>query len=109
MPLCVTTTFLRDTFLTSYQSKAIGSRAGRSLLPFEILDIVDRELTTKKFASDCTAAYLDTIRAFVTHQVANWIGEMRRSRGMFDALERNGDWDVCTDLSLGASGAQFIV
>jgi hypothetical protein len=29
---------------------------------------------------------------------------MRKSRGMFEALERSDEWDRDTDLSMGASG-----
>ncbi|KII96076.1 hypothetical protein PLICRDRAFT_130272 [Plicaturopsis crispa FD-325 SS-3] len=84
---------------------AIGSRSGRSLLPFEILEIVDSELATKKFLAECTAAYLATIRGFVTDRVAHRLGEVRKSRGMFDAIEREEEWDADTDLSMGASAA----
>jgi DNA-directed RNA polymerase III subunit RPC1 len=102
MPLCVAIllTFLR--LLT--WNKAIGSRAGRSLLPFEILEILDRELRIKRYASECTPAYLAAIRTFVTDQIANQLGEVRRSYGMFDALTRDEEWDADTDLSMGASG-----
>ncbi|KAH7924840.1 beta and beta-prime subunits of DNA dependent RNA-polymerase [Leucogyrophana mollusca] len=84
---------------------SIGNRVGRCLLPFEILEIVDRELATKKFASECTAAYLATIRGFITDHVAHRLAQMRKSQGMFEALERADEWDVDTDLSLGASDA----
>lgn len=104
MLLSVANIVLHITFLTLRHFKAIGSRAGRSLFPFEILEIVDRELKTKKFASECTAAYLASLQSFVTYNIANRLGEVRRSHGMFDALERDGEWDADTDLSMGASG-----
>jgi DNA-directed RNA polymerase III subunit RPC1 len=76
---------------------------GRGLLPFEILELVDRELASQKFASECTPAYLATIRKFVADNVT-LLADHRRYRGMFDALERETEWDEDTDLSMGASG-----
>ncbi|OBZ66630.1 DNA-directed RNA polymerase III subunit rpc1 [Grifola frondosa] len=71
-------------------ASSVASRSSRGLLPFEILELVDRELSTRKFTSECTAAYLATIRGFPWH---------------FDALERDDEWDADTDLSMGASDA----
>lgn len=85
-------------------SQATGSREGRSLLPFEVLEIVDRELATKKFTSECTAAYLATIRGFVTDNIAHAMADVRKSHGMFEAMEREDEWDAETDLTMGASG-----
>lgn len=65
--------------------------------------MVDRELSTQKFTSECTADYLATIRGFIMNNVTLLV-EHRRYRGMFDALEREAEWDQDTDLSLGASG-----
>ena len=72
-------------------------------MPFEIMELVDRELSHRKFTNECTAAYLATIRGFISENVANKLGEIRKSRGMFEALEREEEWDEETDLSMGAS------
>jgi DNA-directed RNA polymerase III subunit RPC1 len=85
-------------------SQATGTRSARGLLPFEILEIVDRELASEMFTSECTAAYMATIRGFITDHVVHKLAEARRSRGMFEATEREDEWDVETDLSMGASG-----
>ncbi|KAL0949102.1 hypothetical protein HGRIS_009191 [Hohenbuehelia grisea] len=83
---------------------AIGARSGRGLLPFEVTEILERELSTPRFASECPTTYIDIIRSFVAGQVQNIAGQ-RQSRGMFDALEREAEWDEDTDLSLGASAS----
>ncbi|KAF8876261.1 hypothetical protein BD779DRAFT_1560988 [Infundibulicybe gibba] len=90
-------------------ASATASRAGRGLLPFEILEIVDRELATPRFTSECTAAYLATIRGFVTDRVAHRLGRVRKQHGMFEALERESEWDENTDLSMGASVSEKAV
>ncbi|KAJ7929053.1 hypothetical protein B0H13DRAFT_1965408 [Mycena leptocephala] len=87
-------------------ASALGSRSGRGLLPYEILEIVDRELATKKFTSECTAAYLATIRGYTTEHIAYRQAEVRSSWGMYEALEKEDSWDEHTDLTLGASAAE---
>ncbi|KAF8211700.1 hypothetical protein K438DRAFT_1807744 [Mycena galopus ATCC 62051] len=87
-------------------AQALGSRAGRGLLPYEVLDIVDRELATQKFTSECTAAYLATIRGYTTDRIAHRQAEVRSSWGMYEALEKEDSWDEHTDLTLGASDAE---
>ncbi|KAJ6543970.1 hypothetical protein B0H19DRAFT_1169181 [Mycena capillaripes] len=87
-------------------ASAIGSRSGRGLLPYEVVEIVDRELATQKFTSECTAAYLATIRGYTTERIAYRQAEVRSSWGMYEALEREDSWDEHTDLSLGASPAE---
>ncbi|KAF8516014.1 hypothetical protein BU17DRAFT_76736 [Hysterangium stoloniferum] len=86
---------------------SIASRVGRSLLPFEILEITDRELTKPKFMKECTPAYIGTVRAFIVDRIAHRLASVRRARGMFDALEREAEWDEDTDLSMGASRADM--
>ncbi|KIJ54648.1 hypothetical protein M422DRAFT_24553 [Sphaerobolus stellatus SS14] len=84
---------------------AIGSRIGRSLLPYEIIQIADRELSSPKFTSECTAAYIGTVRGFIVDNVAHRMANIRKARGMFDALEKSEHWDEETDLTMGASEA----
>lgn len=92
-------------YLTYIQ--AIGGRSGRGFLPFEISEFVDRELGTHRFISECTAAYLATIKGFVADHISQKVANVRKSRGMFEALERESEWDAETDLSLGASGGSL--
>ena len=74
------------------------------MLPFEIMELVDRELSKRKFTSECTAAYLATIRGFVSEHIAQRLAQVRKDHDMFEALEREEEWDADTDLSMGASG-----
>ncbi|PPQ79563.1 hypothetical protein CVT25_003445 [Psilocybe cyanescens] len=84
---------------------ASGRREGRGLLPFEVMEYVDRELATPRFVVETSPTYLGIVRKFIFDNVANKMAEIRRGRGMFDALEREDEWDEDTDLSMGASEA----
>ena len=68
------------------------------------MELVDREFGSAKFKSECAPAYLDTVRVFISENVAHKMAEERTSRGMFDALERGDEWDEEMDFSMGASG-----
>ena len=68
------------------------------------MELVDKKLSRRKFTSECTAAYIATIRGFVSEHIAHRLADIRRDHGMFDALERDIEWDADTDLTLGASG-----
>jgi DNA-directed RNA polymerase III subunit RPC1 len=85
-------------------SQAISPRAARGLLPYEILEIVNRELSLPRFVTECTPAYISTIRTFLNDHVVHRLATVRKSRGMFEALERSEEWDEDTDLSMGATG-----
>ena len=67
---------------------------------------MDRELSLPRFATECTPAYISTIRTFLSDHVAYRLATVRKSRGMFEALERYDEWDEYTDLSMGATGDQ---
>ena len=67
------------------------------------MEYVDRALATRRFTSECTAAYIATIRKFISENIAQKLGEVRKAHGMFEALEREDEWDADTDLSMGAS------
>ncbi|KAJ3513331.1 hypothetical protein NLJ89_g3010 [Agrocybe chaxingu] len=88
---------------------ASGRREGRCLLPYEVMEIADRELATPRFKSECTPAYLDTIRKFIFDHLAHKMADARLKRGMFEALEHESEWDEYTDLSLGATAADTLV
>ncbi|KAI1788935.1 beta and beta-prime subunits of DNA dependent RNA-polymerase [Ganoderma leucocontextum] len=87
---------------------AVAPRSTRGLLPFEVMEYVDRALATRKFTSECTAAYIATIRKFISENIAQKLGEVRKQHGMFEALEREDEWDADTDLSMGASFADKV-
>ncbi|KAF8505682.1 beta and beta-prime subunits of DNA dependent RNA-polymerase [Russula emetica] len=84
---------------------AISPRSARGLLPYEILEMVDRELSLPRFVTECTPAYISTIRTFINDHVAHRLAIVRKSRGMFEALERSEEWDEDTDLSMGATAS----
>lgn len=73
------------------------------------MELVDYELSQRRFKSECSASYLATIRGFILEHIVQRLAEVRRSRGMFDAMERNPEWDADTDLSMGASGASALI
>jgi DNA-directed RNA polymerase III subunit RPC1 len=80
-------------------------RTGRGLVPYEIMEITDEVLGEARFTAECNAAYLATVREFIMKNIAQKLADERRDRGMFDALERNAEFDEETDLSMGVSGA----
>ena len=47
---------------------------------------------------------ISTIRTFINDHVTRRLATARKSRGMFEALERSEEWDEDTDLSMGATG-----
>jgi DNA-directed RNA polymerase III subunit RPC1 len=94
----------RPSCISHGNSQAISPRSARGLLPYEILEIVDRELSLPRFVTECTPAYISTIRTFFNDHVVHRLAVVRKSRGMFEALERNEEWDEDTDLSMGATG-----
>jgi len=72
------------------------------------MELVDQELASPRFNSESSPAYLATVRKFIYENLANKLASTRQSRGMFDALEREAEWDEDTDLSMGASGLWLI-
>ncbi|KIY51353.1 beta and beta-prime subunits of DNA dependent RNA-polymerase [Fistulina hepatica ATCC 64428] len=83
----------------------IGSRRGRGLLPFEVLEITEQELNAPRFAKECSASYRNMVRNFIQENIVLYMSQVRQAFGMFDALERDAEWDKDTDLSLGVSDA----
>ncbi|KAF8628167.1 hypothetical protein AX17_006037 [Amanita inopinata Kibby_2008] len=86
-------------------AKATGGRTGQSLLPYEILEYIDQELHTQRFAKGCSQAYRDAVRDFIAQRIVNKLAEIRKKRSMFEALERSNEWDAGADLSLGATAS----
>ena len=72
-------------------------------MPYEIMDITDAELAKPRFKSECTAAYIATVRGFILNEVARKAVKIRERHGMFGAEERQEEWDEYTDLSMGAT------
>ncbi|KLO17495.1 beta and beta-prime subunits of DNA dependent RNA-polymerase [Schizopora paradoxa] len=87
-------------------AQAIGSRRGRGLLPFEIMELTDKEFSSPKFISECSETYLTTVRKFVLETIATPMAEEREFYKMFGAREREDEWDEETDFSMGASDAE---
>lgn len=71
-------------------------------MPYEIMEITDRELNSERFRADCTAAYIATVRGFVLNSVVRRAVKIREQHGMFGAEIRQEEWDEDTDLSMGA-------
>lgn len=75
-------------------------------MPFEIVEVVDEELARLEFRAECTAAYIATIRGFTLDSIARRVGRFRKYHGMFEAEEREAEWDEFTDLTMGATGTK---
>jgi len=72
------------------------------------MEYVDKELSSPRFKDETAPQYISFIRDFIYDNVASKIADARRKHGMYDALEREDEWDEYTDLSLGASGTSSI-
>jgi DNA-directed RNA polymerase III subunit RPC1 len=83
---------------------ALSNRKQRALLPFEMVEIIDRELSSPRFVKTCTAAYRETVREYILSKIVSHVAKVRERHGMYDALEKNDEWDEETDLSMGADG-----
>ena len=74
----------------------------KGLLPFEITEYVDKELKSKRWMKECTPHYLSTVRNFIFSNITKKLANLREAHGMFDALDREEEWDEETDLNMGA-------
>ncbi|KAG9097222.1 hypothetical protein FRC06_007823, partial [Ceratobasidium sp. 370] len=83
-------------------SIATGSRTGKPLYPYEVVEIVKAELASPRFKNECTDAYIRSIEQFLRTNVIDKMAACRDQHGMFDAIERSEEWDDETDLSMGA-------
>ena len=52
----------------------------------------------------CPRQSRSTVRKFIYDNLAHKLAESRRGRGMYDAVDREDEWDEDTDFSLCASG-----
>ena len=83
------------------------SSYGRALLPYEIMDIVNAELSSSRFVNECTAAFLATVGRFMRGVVIR-VAKVRSTHGLFDAVEKDSEWDEYTDLTMGATGTSVL-
>jgi len=70
--------------LTLLQS--ISSQVTPGLLPYEIADFVDRELSHPNFGAECSNAYITTIRTFVEQHIITPLVIIRKRHGLPDGL-----------------------
>ncbi|KAJ3736053.1 hypothetical protein DFJ43DRAFT_1053181 [Lentinula guzmanii] len=89
----------------AWQYATATNRIGSPLLPFQIVELVNEELGTKRFITECTPTYVDSLRNFLIDNVVTKLAQARTDQGMYEALERSSEWDEETDLSFGASEA----
>ncbi|KAF8306249.1 beta and beta-prime subunits of DNA dependent RNA-polymerase [Clavulina sp. PMI_390] len=92
-------------FSPDKSSKATENRSGLGLMPFEIESITDKELASRKFRSECTAAYISTIRTFIA-EICKARVKSREKYGVFDGAEQPPGHDEFTDYSSQADVAQ---
>ena len=83
------------------------SSHGRALLPYEIMDIVNAELSSPRFVNECTAAFLATVNRFMRGVVTR-VAKVRNDHGLFDAVEKDAEWDEFTDLTMGATSKSVL-
>jgi DNA-directed RNA polymerase III subunit RPC1 len=76
---------------------------GQSLLPFEVLEYTNKELSTQRYLEGCAATYIGHVKGFIRDVIVQRQIRARSQHGMFDALERDDDWDSDTDLTMGAT------
>jgi DNA-directed RNA polymerase III subunit RPC1 len=72
------------------------------------MEIVNTELTNSHFVDECTAAFLATISRFM-REVVTRVAKVRSIHGLFDAVEKDNEWDEHTDLTMGATCESIVV
>ena len=70
--------------LTLLQS--ISSQMTPGMLPYQIADFVDRELSHPNFGAECSNAYITTIRTFVEQHIITPLVIIRKQHGLPDGL-----------------------
>jgi len=58
------------------------------MLPYEIADFVDSELSHPNFGAECSNAHIAAIRTFVEQHIVTPLAVIRRHRGLSDGLKR---------------------
>jgi len=87
--------------------QATEGHAGRSLLPFEIVELADSQLSNLKFGKDCDPAFKAMVRGFVLDSISRRVARFRELHGLYGAEERELDLDEHTDFNMGATGMQY--
>lgn len=60
-----------------------------------------------RFQNGCTAAYVATVRGFVLEHIVKRMIKYRVKHNMYEAAEREDEWDELTDLTMGATRELF--
>ncbi|KAH8918847.1 DNA-directed RNA polymerase III subunit C1 [Atractiella rhizophila] len=83
---------------------SIPRAAAAGLLPYEILDILDDQLSQQRFTASCTIAFIDSIRQFIKKTVVDKAVSYRQAYGMSAGLIRDEVADDAkeNDLEVGA-------
>ncbi|KAF5389823.1 hypothetical protein D9757_003589 [Collybiopsis confluens] len=89
----------------AWQFAAATNRSGKPLLPFQIIELVDKGLKSSRFTTECSSTYVQMLREFIMDNAVTKLAHARTEQGMYDAVERPNEWDDDTDLSFGASDA----
>jgi len=70
------------------------------------MTLVDNELASPRFITECTPTYIELIHDFIFSKVALKLAEFRQCRGVFGGLKAE-ELDDNTGLYLEASGEPF--
>ncbi len=73
---------------------------GPRLYPYEIMEVVNRELSSDRFVNTCTQKYRDSVHDFLNENIYQKAIKVRKAFGMYPAEEREDHWDEETDLSI---------
>ena len=83
--------------------QATEGRAGRPLLPFEIIELADDRLLNQQFRLECASAFVAMIRGFILDSISRRVIRFRKLHGMYEAEEHESDLDERTDFNMGTT------
>lgn len=84
--------------------QGIAKKGGRSLLPWEVKDILNKALDSVDYTRDCEPAYLNSVEDFVTEHVVKPMVRTRTKYGLYPADEYEEETEGI-DLDIGADRA----
>lgn len=87
-------------------AKGIAEAGGRSLLPWEVKDILNQALDSDDFKRNCEPEYLNSVEDFVLEKVVQPMIATREKYGLYAADEFEEETEGM-DLDLGADRAFF--
>ncbi|TPX69397.1 DNA-directed RNA polymerase [Spizellomyces sp. 'palustris'] len=64
------------------------------LLPWEIMQLAESELTSPRLTKACSGEYLNSLRKFIRSEVVEKLGRVREERGLPSLLERNESYRI---------------